>query len=165
MSVEDVCLQVDRVAGGRYATHQIPVDLRTHSLTRRAFAVVTRLLVVELLIAAAAVLEALALHLRGDAVSEIVWMRLVVILGMTVTLFYFVWRARLGYYWAYSRLRLFSMIFPAAAAVTSAIPGLYPPWMIAEQLVFGSVLVLVAVRLSSAHMREAFVSPRRVRSA
>jgi hypothetical protein len=86
-------------------------------------------------------------------------MRCFVVLGMTATLFYFVWRARLGYYWAYSRLRLFSRIFPVVTLVIAAIPGLYPIWMITEQILFSVVLIGVADYLGSDHMRAAFPKP------
>jgi len=88
-------------------------------------------------------------------------MRLVVVLAMTMTLFYFAWRAQRGFYWAYSRLRLFSKIFPIVALVTAAIPGLYPLWMITEQIVFSLILIGVADYLSTDHMREAFAKPAR----
>ncbi len=101
---------------------------------------------------------------HGGSVSGIVWYRLVVIFGLTATLFYFVWRAGRGFYWAYSRLRLFSMVFPVVALASSAVPGLYPSWMIVEQILFSVVLLAIAVVLSSAHMRAVFAKPVRVRA-
>jgi hypothetical protein len=100
------------------------------------------------------------LGMRNE-VPWVVWMRLVVVLAMTVTLFYFSWRAQRGYYWAYSRLRLFSKIFPIVALVTAAIPGLYPLWMVTEQICFALILLGIAEYLSSDHMREAYAKPPR----
>jgi hypothetical protein len=88
-------------------------------------------------------------------------MRLVVVLAMTMTLFYFAWRAQRGFYWAYSRLRLFSKIFPIVALVTAAIPGLYPLWMITEQICFSLILLGIADYLSTDHMRAAYPKPAR----
>lgn len=123
------------------------------------FVVITWLLIVELLIGAAAVGVAVALQLNGQRIPWAVWMRSVVVLGMTATLFYFAWRAQRGYYWAYSRLRLFSKIFPVVTLVIAAIPGLYPLWMVTEQIVFSLILIGVADYLDSDHMRAAFPRP------
>ena len=162
MNVESVLLEIDRLAGGRHADHTISEEMRTDPKTRRAFVTITWLLAAGLLLGLAAVVVAVVLLLRGDQVAWVVWMRLVVVLGMTVTLFYFAWRAQRGFYWAYSRLRLFSKIFPIVALVTAAIPGLYPLWMITEQICFALILLGIADYLSTDHMREAYAKPPRV---
>ena len=162
MNVESVLLEIDRLAGGRHADHTISEEMRTDPKTRRAFVAITWLLAAGLLLGLAAVVVAVILLLRGDQVAWVVWMRLVVVLGMTVTLFYFAWRAQRGFYWAYSRLRLFSKIFPIVALVTAAIPGLYPLWMITEQICFALILLGIADYLSTDHMREAYAKPPRV---
>ena len=162
MNVESVLLEIDRLAGGRHANHTISEELRADPKTRRAFVTITWLLAAGLLLGLAAVVVAVVLILRGDQVAWVVWMRLVVVLGMTMTLFYFAWRAQRGFYWAYSRLRLFSKIFPIVALVTAAIPGLYPLWMITEQICFALILLGIADYLSTDHMREAYAKPPRV---
>lgn len=162
MNVESVLLEIDRLAGGRHADHTISEEMRTDPKTRRAFVTITWLLAAGLLLGLAAVVVAVILLLRGDQVAWVVWMRLVVVLGMTMTLFYFAWRAQRGFYWAYSRLRLFSKIFPIVALVTAAIPGLYPLWMITEQICFALILLGIADYLSTDHMREAYAKPPRV---
>jgi len=162
MNVESVLLEIDRLAGGRHADHTISEEMRTDPKTRRAFVTITWLLAAGLLLGLAAVVVAVVLLLRGDEVAWVVWMRLVVVLGMTMTLFYFAWRAQRGFYWAYSRLRLFSKIFPIVALVTAAIPGLYPLWMITEQICFALILLGIADYLSTDHMREAYAKPPRV---
>jgi len=101
------------------------------------------------------------LYLLGNEVPLVVWLGLVVVLAMTMTLFYFAWRAQAGFYWAYSRLRLFSKIFPVVALVTAAIPGLYPLWMVTEQICFSLILLGIAEYLSTDHMREAYAKPPR----
>jgi len=90
-----------------------------------------------------------------------VWMRTVVVLGMTATLFYFAWRASLGWRWAYLRLRLFAQIFPVITLVLAAIPGLYPVWMVTEQIVFSLIMIGIADFLTSDHMRATFAAPPR----
>ena len=154
-------LWVDRLAAGRYAAHRIDEDSRTDPQIRRAFTLVTWLLLTEFVIGAGAVAAAVVLTEEGDTVSPIVWWRLVVIFAIATTLFYFVWRARLGYGWAYSRLRLFSVVFPVVAVTTCLIPGLYPGWMIAEQLLFSAVLLVVNRVLSAPQLRTTFPKPSR----
>jgi len=159
MNVESVLLEIDRLAGGRHGDHTISEAMRTDPKTRRVFVTITWLLAAGLLLGLSAVVVAVVLLLRGDEVAWVVWMRLVVVLGMTMTLFYFAWRAQRGFYWAYSRLRLFSKIFPIVALVTAAIPGLYPLWMITEQICFSLILLGIADYLSTDHMRAAYAKP------
>jgi len=161
MNVERYLQQIDHFAGGRHADHTISEEMRKDPRTRRVFVVITWLLVAELLIGTAALAVPVMLRLRGDEVPWVVWMRLAVVLAMTTTLFYFAWRAQRGYYWAYSRLRLFSKIFPVVALVTAAIPGLYPLWMVTEQIVFSLILLGICDYLSTDHMREAYAKPPR----
>ncbi|ODA89682.1 hypothetical protein ATY41_04300 [Leifsonia xyli subsp. xyli] len=153
--------RLDRIAGGRYAGYTVPAAGREHPRTRRAFAVIGWLLAAELLLGAAAVAVAVAVDLNGVSVPFAVWTRSLVVLGMTLTLFYFAGRAQKGYYWAYSRLRLFSKIFPVVTLVIAAIPGLYPLWMVTEQIVFSLILIGVADYLDTDHMRSAFPKPAR----
>jgi cation transport ATPase len=160
MNVENVLLEIDRIAGGRHGDRTISEEMRTDPKTRRVFVAVTWLLAAELLIGTAALAIPVMLNMRHE-VPWIVWMRLVVVLAMTLTLFYFAWRAQRGYYWAYSRLRLFSKIFPIVALVTAAIPGLYPLWMVTEQIFFALILLGIAEYLSTDHMRAAYPKPTR----
>jgi cation transport ATPase len=158
MKVESVLLEIDRIAGGRHGDHTISEEMRTDPRTSRVFVAVTWLLVAELCLGTAALVVPVMLGMRHE-VPGIVWMRLVVVLAMTTTLFYFAWRARRGYWWAYSRLRLFSKIFPVVALTTAAIPGLYPDWMVYEQICFALILLGIAEYLSTNHMREAYAKP------
>jgi len=157
MNVESVLLEIDRIAGGRHGGHTISEEMRTDPKTSHVFVAITWLLAVELLLATGALVVPVMLGMRD--VALVVWMRLLVVLAMTITLFYFAWRAQRGYYWAYSRLRLFSKIFPIVALVSAAIPGLFPLWMVSEQIVFALILLGIAEYLSTSHMREAFAKP------
>jgi len=158
---EALLRRVDRLAAGRHATDRVDDAVRDDPATRTAFTRVTWLLVAEFVIGAGAVAEAIALARSGDRVSPVVWWRLVVIFGIATTLFYFVWRARLGLRWAYSRLRLFSLVFPVVAVATCLVPGLYPRWMVVEQLLFSAVLLVVRRVLSAPGLRAGYAPAAR----
>lgn len=156
MPLEPLFLRLDRIAGGRQAGVLISDAGRTHPRTVRAFTWILWLLVAELVLGVGAVVVALVLAADGDSVPFAVWMRTLVVLGMTATLFYFAWRARRGWRWAYLRLRLFAQIFPVITLVMAAIPGLYPVWMVTEQIVFSLIMIGIADFLTSDHMRAVF---------
>lgn len=157
--METLFRRLDRIAGGRQAGYTIPEEMRDHPRTRRAFVAIAWLLAIEVVLGIGAMVVAFVLAFQAEQVPWPVCMRAGVVLAMTITLFYFAWRAQQGYYWAYSRLRLFSKIFPVVTLVIAAIPGLYPLWMITEQIAFSLVLIGVSDYLSSDHMRAAFPRP------
>lgn len=160
--VEPLLLRLDRIAGGRNAHERIVESDRDHHRTVRAFRWVFWLLALELLIGAAAVIVAIVIAVNARSISAVpvaVWMRALIVLAMTATLFYFAWRAALGWRWAYQRLRLFAQIFPVITLVMAAIPGLYPAWMVTEQIVFSLIMIGVADFLTSDHMRRVFRKP------
>ncbi|RZT66235.1 hypothetical protein EV139_1666 [Leucobacter luti] len=153
---ESWLLRLDRLAGGRQAGVRISDSARRHPKTRRAFAWIWWLLGAEVVLGVGAVVAAVVIASSGGSVPFAVWMRTVVVLGMTLTLGYFAWRAALGWRWAYQRLRLFAQIFPVVTLVMAAIPGLYPVWMVTEQIVFSLIMIGIADFLTSDHMRWAF---------
>ena len=159
MALEDLLLRLDALAGGRQSGIRIEDTDRAHPATSRAFVWNIWLLALQLLIGVAAVVIALVLFAQGHEVPFSVWMRTVIVLGMTATLFYFAWRASLGWRWAYQRLRLFAQIFPVITLVLAAIPGLYPTWMVTEQIIFSLIMIGIADFLTSDHMRHAFRKP------
>ena len=156
--MDQLLTRLDRIAAGRQAGHVIAEDMRDHPWTARAFRWIRWILIAETAVGATAV----AIASDGIAIAPAVWFRSFVVLAMTITLYYFAWRASAGYWWAYSRLRLFSQIFPIVTLVVAAIPGLYPLWMVIEQIVFSLLLIGVADILRSDHMRDAFPKPARV---
>jgi hypothetical protein len=159
---EPLLLRLDRIAGGRNAHEKIVESDRDHQRTVRAFRWVFWLLSVELLIGVAAVVIAVVIAVQAGSIAAVpfaVWMRALIVLAMTATLFYFAWRAALGWRWAYQRLRLFAQIFPVITLVMAAIPGLYPAWMVTEQIVFSLIMIGVADFLTSDHMRRVFRKP------
>ncbi|HEU5222918.1 MAG TPA: hypothetical protein VFU07_04470 [Candidatus Lumbricidophila sp.] len=162
---EPLFLVLDRLGGGRQAGIRIAEADRTHPKTRRAFTWVMWLLVVEIIIGFSSVVIALSLAAQGAVLPVSVWTRTFVVFAMTASLFYFAWRAQLGWRWAYSRLRLFGQIFPVVTLVMAAIPGLYPAWMVTEQIIFSLIMIGIADFLLSDHMRRAFRKPETVADA
>lgn len=159
MRLESLFRVVDRLAGGRDRNHRVLGA--SHDAARRGLTIVAAILVICTLLGAGTVVAVVWLHLTGHAVTLPVWIRGLVILAITASLFYFLWRAWLGWYWAFRRLQLFTRIFPAVALALSAIPGFFPVWMIVEQLVFAALLIVAAVLLSTTAMRQAFPKPDR----
>lgn len=159
MDVEVVARVLDRIGGGRKAHLRVPPEHTEHPESRRILADVAMGITAAFSLDVAAVLLAVVRNEMGDSLSWIVWTRLVMISLLTASLYYFVWRAQRGWWWAYSRLRLFSVIFPVVAVASCFIPGLYPTWMIIEQAVLAVILLVVATLLNSRHLRAAYVKP------
>ncbi|HEY5222627.1 MAG TPA: hypothetical protein VIJ18_06210 [Microbacteriaceae bacterium] len=88
---------LDRIAGGAGSGYVVPEAGRKRLRIRRAFVWVAWLLGVELAIGIAAVGVALSTAIGGGDVPWPVWMRTVVVLGITSTLFYFLWRTQKGF--------------------------------------------------------------------
>lgn len=154
-------VDVDKFAGGRHGHYVIEDPMREHPRTRRAFRWVQWILALEVLVGLSTIVIAAVLRAHGVDVGFAAWFRGVVVLLMTLTLFFFAWRAQCGYYWGYQRLRLFSQIFPVITLIVATIPGLYPYWMVIEQIIFAVLMIGIADFLTSDHMRDAFPSPRR----
>jgi cobalamin synthase len=159
MDVEAVARVLDRIGGGRKAGLRVPSEHVEHPETRRILADVATGITAAFSLDVAAVLLAVLRTEMGAQLSWIVWTRLVMISLLTASLYYFVWRAQHGWWWAYSRMRLFTIIFPVVAVGTCLVPGLYPTWMIVEQVVLAGILVVVATLLNSRHLRDAYVKP------
>lgn len=159
MQLEPALRRLDRIAGGRKADHRVAAS--DDPKVRRAFRAMTLILAVGFVLGVATVIVALWMTANGDDVGFAVWMRCLVVLAITTTLFYFLWRAHAGWYWAFRRLQLFSRIFPVVALVLAAIPGLYPFWVVTEQILFALLLIGVSDYLQSDAMRAAYPKPRR----
>lgn len=155
---EPLFLRLDRMAGGRRLAGR-RVDLAQHPRTHRGFVGILWILGAEIVVGLIAVAVAVVLAVNGQPPMWAVWFRSIAVLAITATLLYFAWRASLGWYWAYSRLRLFSRIFPIVTLVIAAIPGLYPLWMTIEQIVFSLLLIGVGDILTGDVMRETFPRP------
>ncbi|WP_029150529.1 hypothetical protein [Microbacterium indicum] len=158
MTLETLLRRVDRLAGGSLRDIRVPrvADPRAALALRW----VAWIFVGCLALGVATITIALVLTVEGSAPSLVVWMRCLVLFAITASLFYFLWRAQLGWYWAFRRLQLFTRIFPVVAIVLALIPGLFPVWVIAEQLLFGVLLIAAQVLLVSRPVREAFPKPQ-----
>jgi hypothetical protein len=160
--VEPLFLRLDRIGGGRrLAGLRMRRDDASRDRTRRGFAGIFWILAAEALIGVIALVVAVVFAATGHPEAPAVWFRTIAVLAITVALLYFAWRAWLGWYWAYARLRLFSRIFPIVTLVVAAWPGLYPLWMTIEQIVFSLLLIGVGDILTSDHFRETFPRPHR----
>lgn len=160
-ALEPLFRRLDGFAGGRIADHRMREELRDDPRVRRSFIGIFVILGGELLIGLIAVVIAIVLAASGDTVAWAVWFRSFAVLAITATLLYFALRAVRGWYWAYSRLRLFSRVFPIVTLTIATIPGLYPLWMTVEQIIFSLLMVGVGDILTSDHMRDAFPKPPR----
>jgi hypothetical protein len=131
-----------------------------HPRTVRAFRSV-RLLLFGYLGISVLALVAIVL-LRNDAadVTPAVWTRAVIVVVTALVLVVLTARAATGSRGAYRRLRLISIITPAAIAIIIAVPGAFPLWMKIEQGVCGLVMIGVAVIANSAHLRGVFSADR-----
>lgn len=153
---ETLMRKLDRLAGGRKAHLRAPAELVADPRVQRGFRGIRWILTAEIVVGLVALAIAFAHLGQGRPDSLAVWMRGVVVLGLTLGLGYFALRAGSGWYWAYQRLRLFSRIFPVVTLVIAAIPGLYPFWMVLEQIVFSLLMIGVGDIALTDSMRRAF---------
>ncbi|MGW8482462.1 hypothetical protein ACWGJP_04945 [Microbacterium sp. NPDC055903] len=145
--------RVDRLAAGRQRDLRAGGDLAS---VQRSFRAIGWILAVEIVISVSAIGIAGMNLLTGNPDGFAVWMRVLVVFGLTAGLTYFALRASAGWYWAYSRLRLFARIFPIVTLVTAAIPGLYPLWMVIEQIIFSLLMFVVGEIAGTDAMRTVF---------
>jgi hypothetical protein len=148
---------LDRLAAGRRAGKRAHADALADPRVGRTFRWALVMLVALLIISAVTVATALWLKRQGEDVGIVGWMRGIVALLITCTLFYFWLRARSGAVWAWSRLTLFSKIFPLVTLAIAAVPNLLPVAIVTEMIVFSMVLLAMAWTLDSRVMRAAFV--------
>ena len=155
--IERMLRRVDRIAAGRRQRDlRAPAELMADPRVHRGFRAIRWILTAELVVGAAALVIAFVNLMDGTPDNLAVWMRGVVVLGLTVGLGYFALRAGQGWFWSYSRLRLFSRIFPTVTLVIAAIPGLYPLWMVIEQIIFSLLMIGIGDIATSDAMRTAF---------
>lgn len=164
MSLPHLLRRIDRLAAGRQRDYRLIFTDAEQRFVGRALARVALVLGAAISVGALAVGAVLVLALAGEPPTGVVWMRSFVVLAMTVSLLYFAWRASDGWYWAYSRMRLFSLIFPVITVTTALIPGLYPDWMVLEQILFSALIVVAAVLLNAPALRAVFPAPPRRRA-
>jgi len=156
VSLNEVLLRIDRLAAGRQRDIRVPAVRLADPTLHRDWLVVRVLLGVAIMLGVSALGIAFWLTMQGMPEPFMVWMRSAVVLGLTGGLGYFSFRAEQGWYWAYSRMRLFSFIFPCVTLAIAAIPGIYPLWMTVEQLGFAALMLGVGVLLTTPRMRAAY---------
>ncbi|SDH20395.1 hypothetical protein [Agrococcus jejuensis] len=156
MSLDALLLRIDRVAAGRARDVRMPPERLADPRLHRDWRAIRWILTAEIAIGLAAIVVAAVLTARGELDHPMVWFRSLVVLGLTLGLGYFALRAEQRWWWAYSRLRLFSRIFPIVTLVVAAIPGLYPLWMTIEQIVFSLLMIGIGDLLTTDRMRDAY---------
>ncbi|MBP2436333.1 hypothetical protein [Microbacterium amylolyticum] len=163
MRLEPLLRRVDRLAGGRYRDAQVPGAASPGAAA--PLWTVFWLLVVCTVLGGITVATVGVLTLQGAPPPLLVWLRVGVLFAISVSLFYFLWRASIGWYWAFQRLLLFSRVFPFVAIALALIPGAFPWWVVGEQIAFAAVLIIIQFVMISAPMKRAFPKPQRAASA
>jgi len=155
--------RVGRLAAGRRQRDlRAPAQIMTHKVVQ-GFRAIRWILTAEIIVGLVALGISFVNLAQGHPDNLAVWMRGVVVLGLTLGLGYFALRAGEGWFWGYQRLRLFSRIFPVVKLVIAAIPGLYPFWMVLEQIVFSLLMIGIGDIATSDAMRTAFAKSTLVR--
>ncbi|MFJ9692396.1 hypothetical protein [Kitasatospora sp. NPDC101183] len=127
-----------------------------HPDTRRAFRTVRGLLLAYLGLSLAALAVAALLRDHPGLVTPSVWVRgALVAVGAALTLLFRA-RAARGSRSAFIRLRIVSGVMLAAIVVIVALPGGFPLWFKAEQVLCGLALLGVAVVINGRHLRTLF---------
>ncbi|AAO44330.1 MAG: hypothetical protein NKF39_01570 [Tropheryma whipplei] len=141
---------VDRLCGGR------PARVALDSSANKRLQVVLLLLLFDLLLT----FGFFVYSLSGLFVHPVSAYRSAVLLCLSLGSLYFVLRARLGYVWAFGRLRLFAKIAPLIALATLAFSGLYPSWEFKlEQVLFSVILFTSSIVLESRRLIWVFFCP------
>ncbi|MFT4234646.1 MAG: hypothetical protein QM607_06580 [Microbacterium sp.] len=159
MPFERVVLLIDRMVGGRQRHLTVGPQAARAPRVRTTWMAILTLLALSLLLGTSTLVIAFVLWRGSTTEPFMVWVRGTVVLGLTAGLVYFVWRAMAGFWWAYSRMRLFVFIFPVVSLILVSIPGLYPTWMRVEQVAFAVLILAVGILLWSPWMRSAYRKP------
>ena len=98
--------------------------------------------------------------MRNNAaqVNSAVWIHGIVVVASALLTYMFTVRASAGGRRPYLRLRIISIVMPAAMVVIIALPGTFPLWMKIEQSVCGLLLIGVAVLVNGEHLRSSFAA-------
>ena len=135
-------------------TSYAPADERLeHPGTQKAFSTVRHLVVAYLTISALTVVAIAVMRNDAAQVNSAVWIHGIVVVASGMLTYVFSVRASAGARWAYLRLRIVSIVVPAAMLVIIALPGTFPLWMKIEQGVCGLLLIGVAVLVNGKHLR------------
>jgi hypothetical protein len=97
-----------------------------------------------------------ALRHDAAAVNTAVWVRGTIVAASALLMTVVASRAGKGSRSAYRRLRILSAVMVAAIAAVLALPGTFPLWLKAEQVVCGLLLVAVIATVNSKRLRSAF---------
>ncbi len=138
-------------------TSYAPADERLeHPGTQRAFSTVRHLVVGYLAISALTVVAIIVMRNNAAQVNSAVWIHGTVVVASALLTYMLTVRASAGARRPYLRLRIISIVVPAAMVVIIALPGTFPLWMKIEQGVCALLLIGVAVLVNGKHLRASF---------
>ena len=126
--------------------------------TQKALGTVRHLVVTYLTISALTVVAIAIMRNNAAQVNPAVWTHGIIVAASAVLTYVFTVRASAGASRPYLRLRIISIVMPAAMVVIIALPGTFPLWMKIEQGVCGLLLIGVAVRVNGKHLRSSFAA-------
>ncbi len=132
-----------------------------HPSTQKALGTVRHLVVGYLTISALTVVAIAVMRNNAAQVNSAVWIHGIIVVASALFTYIFTVRASAGASRSYLRLRVISIVTPAAMVVLIALPDTFPLWMKIEQDAFGLLLIGVAVRVNSKHQRSSFACKQR----
>ncbi len=136
----------------------VPSPHQDDTSTVKAFQAVKELVAGYLAVSVLTLSAIITLRGHSHDVNSAVWTRGVIVVASALMTLLFTVRAAAGSRRAYLRLRIISIVMPAAIAVIIAWPGTFPLWMKVEQGVCGLLLMAVAVIANGKHLRCVFSS-------
>ena len=140
-------------------TSYAPADERVeHPGTQKAFRIVRHLVVGYLTISALTVVAIVVMRNDAARVNSAVWTHGIVVVASALLTYMLTVRASAGARRPYLRLRIISIVMPAAMVVIIALPGTFPLWMKIEQGVCGLLLIGVAFLVNGKHLRSSFAA-------
>ncbi|TDD52634.1 hypothetical protein E1263_28910 [Kribbella antibiotica] len=123
-----------------------------------SFTQAKRYLILYGVLAAVAVVVVVARAATHHVVPGFLWGRSSAVLATAVIAYWLLTMAERGAYWAYTRIRILTIVMPIAIVGVDLIPGLCPGWFAAMQAVCALAIVPVAVLVNRPAVREAFAA-------
>ncbi|MBC3840206.1 hypothetical protein GXW82_08405 [Streptacidiphilus sp. 4-A2] len=130
-----------------------------HPVSRQAFRTVKVLVGGYLALSLATLAAIVLLRNNASVVNSAVWVRGTVVVGSALLTRRFAARAARGSRRAYRRLRVVSTAMVTAIVAIVSLPGTFPLWMKAEQVVCGVLLAGVVAVVNRRQLRTLFTAP------
>lgn len=127
----------------------------------RAFGAVRKFVAAYGALSVAVLAVVVILSVNGGEVTSFMWGRTGGMFASAVVTYWLTVLAARGTRWAYTRVRIISVIVPIAIVAVDSIPGALPPWFVAMQIAGALTLVPTAFIVNRSELRAAF--PKRAR--